>query len=291
MTTQIAIQNAGAPSRMRCMEVWGGNGAEEKCFAMPGLDLWVSNKPLRKSAIDGGDVHFLSSCASGRITRLLLADVCAPSSGFVQLASELRDLMMNHVNAINQTRFIHDMHQQLREFSEQGVYATGLVGTFFAPTQSFALCNAGQPSPLLYRASSSTWSIVRPNSLEASAFDDDASGGVLGAQEYQHFTTRLESGDMVLSYSNALTGCRNQKGELLGVQGLLDLVEQLDAEKPADIVSTLMTQVDGEATEQMGDNDATVILCQARDRGVGWKNNLLAPFRLFGSVADRTQLR
>jgi hypothetical protein len=56
------------------MKVWGGNRATWSQFSVPGLDLWVHSEPFRSSD-GGGDVYYLSSCASGRITRILLADV------------------------------------------------------------------------------------------------------------------------------------------------------------------------------------------------------------------------
>src|SRR6187402_1776010 len=59
---------------MQCMEVWGGNQAFDSSLALPGLDAWVYSRPYGQSAI-GGDVYYVSSCATGRIMRLLLADV------------------------------------------------------------------------------------------------------------------------------------------------------------------------------------------------------------------------
>ena len=60
--------------RMHCMEVWGGNSPVDRGFATPGLQLWLHSQPYDR-AEGGGDVYYVSSCASGRITRLLLADI------------------------------------------------------------------------------------------------------------------------------------------------------------------------------------------------------------------------
>ena len=59
---------------MQCMEVWGGNAQTESSVSMSGLDAWVYCQPYG-SADAGGDVYYVSSCATGRITRLLVADV------------------------------------------------------------------------------------------------------------------------------------------------------------------------------------------------------------------------
>jgi hypothetical protein len=59
---------------MPCMEVWGGSQLTARGVVFGGLDAWVYSKPHGK-AQRGGDVYYASSCAAGRISRLLLADV------------------------------------------------------------------------------------------------------------------------------------------------------------------------------------------------------------------------
>ena len=66
--------SANEPLRKQCMEVWRGNQPVDNGVVMPGLDAWVYSRPLG-DAKAGGDVHYVSSCATGRITRLLVADV------------------------------------------------------------------------------------------------------------------------------------------------------------------------------------------------------------------------
>ena len=78
--------------RMQCMEVWGGNVRVERHFQTPGLDVWISCQP-EGQADAGGDVYYLSSCASGRITRILLADVSGHGELVASTAAGLRDLM------------------------------------------------------------------------------------------------------------------------------------------------------------------------------------------------------
>ena len=79
------------PESMKCMEVWGGHQAVDQSLQMPGLKVWVYSRPYGK-AIGGGDVYYLSFCASGRITRMLLADVSGHGETVSQVAVGLRDL-------------------------------------------------------------------------------------------------------------------------------------------------------------------------------------------------------
>lgn len=145
--------------RMQCMEVWGGNVRVEKHFQMPGLDLWVSSQPEGYAAV-GGDVYYLSSCASGRITRILLADVSGHGELVARTAAGLRDLMRQNINVISQRRFVAAMNRQFSTTSSDGDFATAIVSSFFAPTKSLSLCNAGHPDPLIFRAAQRQWTTL-----------------------------------------------------------------------------------------------------------------------------------
>src|ERR1700722_13674659 len=59
---------------MQCMEIIGGNRAERQTIAAPGLDIWVDSRPLGLGK-GGGDVHYISTCGAGYVTRLALADI------------------------------------------------------------------------------------------------------------------------------------------------------------------------------------------------------------------------
>jgi hypothetical protein len=51
-----------APSRLECLEVWGGNRRVSHAFELPGLDGWIYSDPV-EPAVSGGDVHYLSVCS------------------------------------------------------------------------------------------------------------------------------------------------------------------------------------------------------------------------------------
>lgn len=280
---------AGASEPMNCMEVWGGNGSTESSLARPGLDIWVWCKSHHQSQIDGGDLCLLTSCASGRITRMLLADICSRGPVFADLAAQLRDLMTCNANSIKQARLLREMHQRFESFSARGGFATALVSTYFAPTRSFAVCNAGHPAPLVYRSESREWSVLKqvPAKGEARAIPVP---GVVDEDEYQWMSIKLDTEDMVLGYNNVLAECRDADGRILGSEGLLQQVQQTDSDRPGEILPALVSRLNEWNLEQLSTHDATLLLCRATDRPVGWRNNLLAPWRWLRGVQDRTRL-
>src|SRR5271155_4874904 len=133
-----------AKQHMQCMEVWGGSQLTSRSVALGGLDASVFSKPYGE-AQRGGDVYYASSCATGRITRLLLADVSGHGNSVANTAADLRTLMRRFVNRLDQTEFVSLLNRQFAEMSEGGTYATAVVTTFFAPSSRLTICNAGHP--------------------------------------------------------------------------------------------------------------------------------------------------
>lgn len=280
------MQSAEDEESLNCMEVCGGHGESRKHYQRPGLDIWVWSESKQDTTAGGGDLHLISSCASGRITRMLIADVCGFGPLFNDVASRLRETIRRNVNTIRQARSIRQMSQQLSAASHRGGFASTLMSTYFAPTRSFALCNAGHPPPMIYRVKTRQWSLMKQQ--PGATATGRSEPGVVDPGEYQQFGTTLEVGDMVLTFSNSLTESRTRDGQTLGVGGLLDRVRQCDPAQPSAIPAALLNQRRGESTDDVDHEDATVILCQATETPVAWRDNLLAPFRLVRGAADRT---
>jgi serine phosphatase RsbU (regulator of sigma subunit) len=220
---------------------------------------------------------------------MLLADVCGYGSLSAQMADQLRALMRKNVNCIQQSHFVYEMSRRLEHASVHGGFASALISTYFAPTRSFAVCNAGHPPPLLFRGGEGKWSVLKHVPAEASPAG--APLGVVDHGEYQQFEMKLEVGDMVLSYSNVLTECRTASGSIVGLEGLLSRLQLLDAQHPEFLVDDLVRELRGEHADNLAADDATVLLCRATETRVAWRDTLLAPFRLLRAVSDKTRIR
>jgi len=276
------------PERMKCMEVWGGNQAIQRNFLTPGLKIWVYSRPFGQS-LGGGDVYYLSSCASGRITRMLLADVSGHGELVSQTAIGLRDLMRRNVNYIKQTRFVRAMDQQFNDLSDQGGFATALVSTFFSPTMTFSLCNAGHPVPLVFRQKIFQWSELK-NEDNSSGEISDTPLGVVDQAAYGQLNVRLQRGDMVLSFSDAVTESQDTEGRQLGEAGVLRLVRELKVQWAEDVIPALVERITALDENNLAQDDVTLLLAQATGSGPPLKNSLIAPFRFLGRVTDRTEV-
>ncbi len=290
MITPPIANKLDPAEQMHCMEVWGGNRGVEQHFHMPGLDVWLYSRPYDDAA-SGGDVYYLSSCASGRISRLLLADVSGHGPAVAQCARGLRELMRRHVNSVSQARFVAGMNEEFSHFNHDGNFATAIVSTFFASTGSLQLCAAGHPEPLLFRRQTGRWD-VSTTAGEAAVPSQicDLPLGVVCGVEYSQSRLNFNPGDMLLAFTDGLTETSVANDGLLGTAGLLSLVAALDATQPDRLLPSLLAALREHATSDPGD-DLTLLLARADGSGVSWRNNLLAPFRLLQRTRDSTHFR
>src|SRR3954468_22623729 len=75
---------------LQCMEIWSGSHAVTHAISTPGLKGTVLSRPY-ESAQEGGDIHYVSLCGGGKITRAILADVAGHGQTVASVAHTLRD--------------------------------------------------------------------------------------------------------------------------------------------------------------------------------------------------------
>jgi len=107
------------------MEVWGGNHAVDNGVIMPGLDAWVYSQ-LYERVTGGGDVHYVSSCATGRVMRILLADVAGHGDGASTLA-QLREVILPDIDRQADADDVTIMALRCNGMAVKGSLYTGLV--------------------------------------------------------------------------------------------------------------------------------------------------------------------
>ena len=117
---------------LQCMEIIGGNRALRQTIAAPGLAIWIDSRPLELGA-GGGDVHYISTCGGGYVTRLAIADIAGHGESADGLAIILRKLMRKYINTLDQTRFCQN--------SQSGAKGRRWVRAFYA-----SICCSGGPT-------------------------------------------------------------------------------------------------------------------------------------------------
>ncbi|QDT49078.1 Phosphoserine phosphatase RsbU [Symmachiella dynata] len=271
-----------APERMQCMEVWGGNRAVDRTLTTTGLDVSVYSSPHANSQ-SGGDVCYVSSCASGRITRILLADVSGHGDAVADRAVILRQLMRRNINRIDQSSLVNSINQEFVVASTQGHFATALIGTFFSPTGMLTLSNAGHPHPLIYQHKTGRWRELKaeePEPTEACNFPL----GIEADESYSDLRTRLNPGDLVLAFTDGLIEIEQPNGQLLGADGLLQVVSRLEHSDPNRFIESLIQEIAPRKDALNTGDDVSIILFQTNTERVSLRDNLLSPFRVVAGL-------
>ncbi len=250
--------------RLRAFEIWGGNEATSERVSVPGFDAQVICEPFESSA--GGDLRYMSTCAMGNIVRFTLADISGHGASASAMALRLRELMRKHINKPNPTKFARALNHEFSRLQSEGIFATAVICTYFAPTDHLIICNAGHPRPLFFRAATGQWTLLDQNSPGNLAQDHAKEAGVgnlpLGIIEqtnYPQYAMRLAPGDIVISYSDALIEAADPAGKQLGEQGLLAFASKLDHTRPDDLASTLAKLVKDYRGGKPLDDDVSIL--------------------------------
>lgn len=256
-TSMATVHEPAAVQALQCMEIWGGSHAADAAVSTPGLDLWVHSRP-HAQADGGGDVHYVSLCGGGVITRFILADISGHGASVAELARSLRDLMRRNINRKSQARLVRALNEQFAELARLRRFATAIVATYLTTGDTLTICNAGHPRPLWYRAARGEWSVLGK--------DQDSPGltnlplGIDDATVYEQTELVLGTGDLVLFYTDALTEAADPAGNLLGEDGLHALVGSLDPRDPAAWVRGLVERLDGYRGGRPSGDDLTFLL-------------------------------
>ena len=270
--------------RKKCLEVSGGRLSYQASYEMPGLAMQVYSRQCDHCMEGGGEVHYVSSCASGRITRMMLADICGSEDVFKRLSCKMRDGLIRSINSIWQNKVVDDLSKQFQEFARQGGFGTASVATYFAPTRSFVMCNIGNPPPLVFRARHRKWEVIH-GETQSTAQNHGNVDGVYGQGEYRHIHAKLELDDTVVLYGNGFARSAFPAGGIVGHHRLLEALQDAPHTQPDSRLAHLIGLIQGNGVPE---EDSTIMVCRVTNLGVRLRDNLLAPLRLFRRPADLT---
>ncbi|MEX0774429.1 MAG: PP2C family protein-serine/threonine phosphatase [Phycisphaeraceae bacterium] len=251
-----------SPHQVQCLEVWGGSEAVAAPIIVPGIEAWVYSQPFG-GAQAGGDLHYVSSCFTGRVARFVVADVAGHGQNVGALAMTLRKLMRKHINYLDQTGLARVLNREFAALNQQGRFATALLISYFAVTRHLIVCNAGHPRPMWYRARQGEWSILEHDTPHRSDSPNNLPLGVIEPTDYVQFAVRLDPDDLLLLYTDSMTEAKaGGDGEQLGEAGLLRLLEELtptETGSPRALCEGVLRGVAAHRGDAPADDDQTVV--------------------------------
>ncbi len=169
---------------------------------------------------EGGDLYALFSCGANRFARIVLAD--AVGHGFTAggLASHVHTLVHRHRDVSDTAALLAALNDTFEPAGqEMGAplrLTTVLTATYHRDTGELNYAYAAHPRMLLWSARESKWYSLGVG-LEGLPL------GVIAGELYSQQSVRLEPGDMVMAFSDALTEVKSPHGAQLMPEGLLQL--------------------------------------------------------------------
>jgi serine phosphatase RsbU (regulator of sigma subunit) len=270
--------------RLSCTEVWGGNEATDVVVRASGLDAHAFSLPY-DGHTNGGDVLHVTSCSSGRITRALMADVVGHGQGAAEAAQTLRSLMRRSVDILNQSKLVCALNDSFAELQERGRFASAIVASFFRPTGTLTICNAGHPPPLYYCAARQEWSLLEPEgtSNPKRRPPSNLPLGLFGAVEYRLQEMTLKEGDVVLLYTDGVIEAADERDEQYGTERLLELVEDYAPASIDEIVPRVLSSLRRWVGTAPLDDDVTLMILGRNELKSSLRDDVLAPVRFLRS--------
>ncbi len=214
-----------ASARLACFELWGGNSKAAFPIELPGLQGWISCTPFGE-AEHGGDVHYLSVCSKGQVSRIAIADVAGHGDSASSVADRLRGVLQQHTDNWDQSALMREINEAFKLDATGGRFATAAVVGFYIGTGELLLSNAGHLPLLWHHAERNVWDWLEEGTPHAK----DVAGlpfGLIAGTTYSQVAVEIGRGDSLLLYTDGITESRNEAGEELGHDGLMALVREL----------------------------------------------------------------
>ena len=215
------------------------------------VEVWALNEPARVVAGDFFDVidH------GDRIT-VVMADVSGKGAGPAMFMSMARTIIrMLDVDGLPLSELVLELNKRLYPDSHGAMFVTMVILRYETATGRMQIVNGGHPPPIRIMPDGRVDAIGNSTGPLVGAIDD---------AEWNTIDAMLEPGEQLLLYTDGVTEAADQDKNLLGVHGLLDLLQTngLPAKSPDVLCQSLVESV--RAREQGEASDDVTILILKR---------------------------
>jgi sigma-B regulation protein RsbU (phosphoserine phosphatase) len=226
-------------AQFQCREIWGGNGEVEQDIRIGSLKGYLLSIPYEAAA--GGDIHFLSFCEETNISKIVLADVAGHGDIVSLAALELRALLREHLDEVDNSKLLQSINHSLRNKLPNGRFVTMVAATFQADERRLVYAYAGHPVPLWYNMKERKWQPLQSDA------DAGVPLGIIGDTEYFQMEKMLDHGDLLLFYTDGLLNVRKEKDSQaqISTEEMLSLCQSVSESQvgPRAVVSSLISLI------------------------------------------------
>ncbi|MHC4217106.1 MAG: PP2C family protein-serine/threonine phosphatase [Planctomycetota bacterium] len=282
---------APSPPRIQCAEVWGGNHTTHTPVSLPGLDGVLFSKSCSGSR--GGDIHYLSMCGSGILSRVCIADVAGHGQSIAAVGRETHDILRRHTNWPDHRRMLRLLNRSL-ERRDLHTLTTAAVLTYYPPSRRLSYSYAGHPPAWYYSAAADAWELL--------TLDHDSEGqdnGVLvdvplaisPNAAFSRSRRQVQIGDRLLIVTDGVLEAPDASGRLFGAGRTEKLLREHRQRSLREISASLMESLARHCgTSRFVHDDVSYLLLEFTQPPPGpalWqvvRNRFLRPLGLAGGL-------
>lgn len=235
-----------------CGEVRGGNREIYEPVALPGLQGVLYSRPC--SGESGGDIHYLSVCGSGLLSRVCLADVAGHGGEVSAVGQEMHAHLLRSVDVIDERRVLEKLDARL---DARGLHAmtTAVLATYYPPSRRLTVCYAGHPTGWLYRRRERRWQPLRhPLPPPPRPSFVDLPLGTRFRPAFNRHRFRVVPGDRLVLVTDGVVEVTALDGSFFDDQRILAALEDVSG-TPGDQASRLLTALRTHAADGALDHD------------------------------------
>ena len=265
-----------------CTEVWGGNRPIDAPVELPGVRGRIYSQPCTGGR--GGDIHYISVCSSGLISRLCLADVAGHGEAVATVSAEIHRLLRKYMNWFDQRTVLAKLNRRLSEIGFDALTTAATV-TYFPPWRRLSVSYAGHPPAWFYSRKSDSWSRLDcdPSRRDAKkivdlplAADDDTT--------FTRRTVKVAVGDRLLLITDGILEAPDAAIQYFGGDRVGQFLDQHRHGTPEEIAAELVRAVGAYTGDPaLSHDDVTLLLIEFVPDQRGWsvwraiKNRLFRP--------------
>jgi len=242
--------------RIGCSEVWGGTNNADAELANEGVTASLFANAAQGGK--GGDIYYVSVCAQGMLTRVVIADVVGHGERVSEVAGWVYDAVARRVNDGAGNALLQDIN---RVAYDRGLDAmtTAAVVSFYKGDRELYVSSAGHPPALTHQGRPGTW---RPVAMASTGQANNFPLGVDPQSAYDQQTLALESGDGVFMYTDGVLEAMNPAREPFGEERLLSTLAMAEGASPNEVKQHVLKALWDHTGGRLDHDDVTLLAFQ-----------------------------
>ena len=253
----------GGQHRIQCAEIWGGirNADQDVCSAGIVASLYSSSADGDK----GGDIYYLSVCASDVITRVTVADVMGHGLAVAEVGQFIYDALKSHMNDASGDQVLTAVNRAIAERGVQGM-TTAAVATFHQGDGNLYFAYAGHLPVLVKRKRDRRWfrAVVESPDGIRSADWTDVPLAVTPEAVFTQQSMPLTAGDRLFLYTDGVTEAPDASGNQFGEDRLMTVLEQHGAAPLRRLRDVVLDSVRSHTGGPLSHDDVTLMVVEIR---------------------------